>query len=118
MIQVSYFYYTDIYCGAMAEEDFLRLQKRASAYLDYITIQRASAAGSQEAVKLALCAVADVMHRFEQRQVRSEQNDGVSISYADSPAEDRAKALYDAAACYLSESGLLYRGVEADAVCQ
>ena len=40
MIYADFSYYKDTYCGEMAEGDFKRLSRSASAYLDSITFDR------------------------------------------------------------------------------
>ena len=40
MIYADFAYYKDTYCGEMAEGDFKRLSRSASAYLDSVTLDR------------------------------------------------------------------------------
>ena len=63
MIYADYEYYATVYRGtAMDEEQFCGLARKASAYVDYITMSRArSAAGDKlEAVQNCVCALAEL----------------------------------------------------------
>ena len=118
MIYADFSYYKDTYCGEMAEGDFKRLSRSASAYLDSVTLDRIAAVTDEkimEEVKEACCAVADVLLQKEQRDgIAAESNDGVSVTYATYASETNAneRRLYQAAVLYLGNTGLLYRGVE------
>ena len=60
MAYADYPFYAGEYQGAaISEDDFPRLSARASAYLDYITSGYAGAHPEDEAVMLAVCAVAE-----------------------------------------------------------
>ena len=115
MIYADFSYYKDTYCGEMAEGDFKRLSRSASAYLDSITFDRIPSVTEEkikERVKEACCAGADVLLQKEQRDgIASETNDGISVTYTTEGSTDEQR-LYRAAVLYLSNTGLLYRGVE------
>ena len=115
MIYADFSYYNDTYCGEMAEGDFKRLSRQASAYLDSVTFDRIAAVTDEkimERVKEACCAVADVLLQKEQRDgIASETNDGISVTYTTEGSTEEQR-LYRAAVLYLGNTGLLYRGVE------
>ena len=115
MVYADFSYYKDTYCGEMAEGDFKRLSRSASAYLDSVTLDRIPSVTDEkimEKVKDACCAVADVLLLKEQRDgIAAETNDGVSVTYATEGKTDEER-LYQAAVLYLGNTGLLYRGVE------
>lgn len=115
MIYADFSYYKDTYCGEMAEGDFKRLSRQASAYLDSITFDRIPSVTDEkikEKVREACCAVADALLQKEQRDgIAAESNDGVSVTYA-SETNANERRLYQAAVLYLGNTGLLYRGVE------
>ena len=115
MIYADFSYYKDTYCGEMAEGDFKRLSRSASAYLDSVTFDRIAAVTDEkikEKVKEACCAVADVLLQKEQRGgIASETNDGISVPYTPEGSTDEQR-LYRAAVLYLGNTGLLFRGVE------
>ena len=72
MIYADYEYYATVYRGtALDEEQFCGLARKASAYVDYITMNRArSAAGDKlEAVQNCVCALAG-RSRLHDRQAR------------------------------------------------
>lgn len=114
MVYADFSYYRDTYCGEMAERDYKRLSRQASAYLDSVCFGRIQAVTEEkimEKVKDACCAVADVLLLKEQRDgVAAETNDGVSVTYATEGKTDEER-LYQAAVLYLGNTGLLYRGV-------
>ena len=115
MIYADFSYYKGTYCGEMAEGDFKRLSRQASAYLDSVTLDRIPSVTDEkikEKVKEACCAAADALLQKEQRDgIAAESNDGVSVTYA-SETNANERRLYQAAVLYLGNTGLLYRGVE------
>lgn len=118
MIYADFSYYRDTYCGEMAEGDFKRLSRQASAYLDSVTFDRIPSVTDErimEKVREACCAVADVLLQKEQRGgIASETNDGISVIYTRGVSNTLTdeERLYQAAVLYLGNTGLLYRGVE------
>ena len=135
MAYADYEFYAVAFLGtAIAEADFPRLASRASDYLDYITLGKAS---STEAVQKACCALAEQYQRIELAQelarktlsaavenaesgeLQSQSVGGWSKSYrsggdsaasAASVVEEETKRLYTVAKQYLAHTGLLYRG--------
>lgn len=110
-------YYKNEYGGEMAEKDYQRLSRQASAYLDLITsdrIQTVTEERIMEKVKDACCAVADAFLLNENGGgIASETNDGISVSYVNGAgSKTDEQRLYDAALIYLGCTDLLYRGVE------
>lgn len=117
MAYADFTYYSREYGGTMPEEDFKRLSRQASAYLDAVTFDRIAngqPAAVMEKVKAACCAVADAYLLNEQGGgVAAETNDGVSVTYvAGVGSKTDAQRLQEAAALYLAHTGLLYRGVD------
>lgn len=115
MRTVSYQFYTQVYHGQLSENDFLAQSMQAAAYVDDLTMGRASCELTEaEALRvdLALCAVTDAMHNAQELGgVTSETNDGVSVSYAADYAKATGQHIRDAAVVYLAQTNLLYRGV-------
>lgn len=126
---VDYMYYQSEYGGKMPEESFQVSVRRAEAYIRYLThVNGDIFAIPNDTVKDAVCAAADVYHIADQEQerrmvegkagpVRSENNDGYSVSYVveqvdGQTTEDavRRKA-YDAVYMYLLTAGWLKRKV-------
>lgn len=109
----DYDYYINDYSGrAITEMDFPRLSRQASAYLDMLTLDKLTGDWTTDArVKNACCAVAEVYAlKNAGGEVASESNHGVSRTYVTS-GKSTDTQLYDAAALYLANTGLLYRGV-------
>ena len=111
-IYADYEYYTNSFGGKMAEEDFVRLSRQASAYLDYVCFDRI--VDVTEKVKDACCAVAEVYQLNEKGGgIASETNDGISITYVNGQTAITAEQrLYQAAQVYLGHTRLMYRGVD------
>lgn len=117
MIYADFSYYKDTYCGEMAEGDFKRLSRSASAYLDSITFDRIPSVTDEkitEKAREACCAVADAILLNENGVVSQESNDGISVIYTRDVSNTLTdeERLYQAAVLYLGSTGLLYRGVE------
>ena len=118
MPTVDYTFYTEIFFFFLSQEDFERLSVYASAYLEELTMGRASGELTKDValkVSKALCAVADAYLLQEQGGgVASETNDGISVTYVSgvSNAKSDGRRLYEAAALFLGPTGLLYRGVD------
>lgn len=116
VIYADYEYYNGTYYGKMAEEDFKRLSRQASTYLDHVTFGRIQTVTDEkiiEKVKDACCAVADAFLLNETGVVSQETNDGISVTYVNgtgSKTDDQR--LYQAAVLYLGRTGLMYLGVD------
>lgn len=126
----DYVFYTDTFMGSVISEvAFPRLALRAGEYVAYITYSCSHRAEGDAltAVKMAVCAVAEVIQSQENAQrdekgnsmpgpIRSEKVAGHSIGYAVAATGRtetlRAKRaeLYSAAQTYLAHTGLLYGG--------
>lgn len=106
-------YYKSVYHGAMSDADFERLSRKASAYLDSLTFGRIKDDWTGDArVKDACCAVAEQLYQQEQGgEIASESTGGWSRSYV-TAGKTAAASLRDTARRYLSNTGLLYRGVD------
>ena len=115
MIYADYDYYLDEYFGnSISGDDFSRLSRQASAYIETITYGNAEKATDSKVIaKLsdACCAIAEIMYKQEQGgEVASESNDGASVTYVNSSTTPEQR-LYNIAVMHLSSTGLLYAGV-------
>lgn len=112
----DYVFYQEVYHGTMSENDFSRLIFRASIYVRRLIFGRDQAclpSTMEDRVRMAQCAVVDAMLKNEQGGgIVSETNDGVSVTYAasKSTATD-GQRLYQAAAEFLADTGLMFQGV-------
>ena len=112
MVYADYDYYLNEYSGnAVAEADFTRLSRQASAYLDSLTCGKIRGSWVDDnRVKDACCAVAEVIQKQEQGgEVASESNHGVSRTYVTS-GKSAEQEMYYFAVLYLSNTGLMYAG--------
>lgn len=115
MICADYAYYTQVYGGKdVSASDWAARERNAEAYLDSLTLGRIGDGLPEpvaEKCRMALCAVAEC---FEQEakggEVASEAVGKWSRTFAASGTSP-ARRRYDAAARYLANTGLLYRGV-------
>lgn len=117
MPYANFEYYTKTFGGTMAEDDFKRLSRQASAYLDFVCFDRIKSVTDEETmakVKEACCALADTYLLNEQGGgIASETNDGISVTYVNGKtAISEEQRLYQAAQIYLGHTGLMYRGVD------
>ena len=126
---VDYKYYQIEHGGKMPEDAFPASERRAEAYIRYLTHLNGDIfAIPNDMVKDAVCAAADVYYMAEQEQeqrkaegktgpVRSENNDGYSVSYiveqTDGQTAEEAvrQKAYDAVYMYLLPTGWLRRKV-------
>lgn len=126
---VDYQYYSAEYGGTMPKEVFPAEERRAEAYIRYLTYLNGDIFATEvEAVKQAVCAAADVyyVHTKEMAQreqegragtAKSENNDGHSVSYVTEQTDgETAEALlkrkvYEAVYPYLLPTGWLSRKV-------
>lgn len=126
-LYVDFAYYSEDYAGrVIPEESFENYAVSASKYIDYITMYKVQSGSVIDAVKDAVCAVAEVYFTEGQkpdREIKSENTDGYSVSYVvegkDGQSRDVAarKKAYRAAYPYLAFTGLLNRRVTNDYQC-
>ena len=112
MIYADYNYYTSTYGGsAISASDWPARARDASVHLDALTSGRAAENSTMEAIKMAVCAMADVLQGAQ--SAASEKTGSYSVSYQSPEAVARAteSGLLSAAHRYLAETGLLFRGV-------
>lgn len=122
MVYADYTYYKETYLGKLIPEDeFPMLAKRASEYLDYITVGRAAENASLPALQDACCALAEQYKVIEKAQesVLSETGEkssetvgSYSVSYRSSAelAKNSTEEMSFIVSRYLGRTGLLYRG--------
>jgi len=119
---VDYGYYADQYGGGITEKEFPSAERKAEAYIRKLTYIRGNIFAIEDtAVKDAVCAVADVYVSCEKKKevgtVKSENNDGYSVSYAVEQSDGQTveelirKKAYEAASTYLLPTGWLSRKV-------
>ena len=114
MAYADYTFYKESFHGVMPEDDFLRLQALAEAYVDAVTFGRAKEYSADEKVRMACCAVLDAYRLNESGGgVVSETVGKISRNYANgisnTPTEEQR--LKRAAYLFLAGTGLLYRGI-------
>lgn len=123
----TYAYYTDEYAGdELTETEFTKYAKKASVIIDNVTFQRIQSMAEEEipsAVREAVCAVAELLRRFDAekatdaqgRVIASENNDGFAVSFRDTGTPEARSArnaeVFDTIRTYLAATGLMFRGV-------
>ena len=118
---VDYAYYASEYGGeTIPEKIFPGYERRAEAYIRKITYVRGDIFSAEsDMVRDAVCAVADVYCSYDQKQavVKSENNDGYSVTYVTEQTDGQTaeevlrKKAYAAASTYLLPTGSLSRKV-------
>lgn len=125
MPYADFAYYTGTYLGtALSEQEFPACARKASILIDDLTFGRTgklSASQIPDAVRDAACSAAEIYADYlakkkatESGTVKSESNDGFSVSYADYNAEQaRISAeseMSEEITIYLANTGLMFRG--------
>lgn len=105
----TYDYYSEVYMGNMVgSADFDRIEVCASRWIDKICTAVPDC--SSDSVKLAVCAVCDVLAELDfPDYISSETNDGYRVDYRLDGCE-KSRRIYEAAKIYLDDE-LLYRGI-------
>ncbi|MFQ6865866.1 hypothetical protein [Blautia sp.] len=123
-LYATYAYYISTYRGNLTEEEFEKAIVPATAHVRRITFGRADRNMELDEVKLATCAICDLLANDEKarsqhsgRTVVSENTDGYSVTYESGRDGDTAddllnRKIYRSAELYLEPTGLLYMGVE------
>lgn len=123
-LYADYTFYVSEYRGNLTDEEFDKSVIPASAHVRRITFGRADDNMEMEEVKLATCAVCDLIANDEKvrsehlgRVVTSENTDGYSVSYESggnggTADELLSRKIFDTLELYLMPTGLLYMGVE------
>ena len=111
-VVVDYEYYSVTYGGSeMPPLKFYALELRARKYIDSITCNRVDYSQEiSENIKLAICAVIDVLIKYDGKIIVSEKTGDNSITYV-TPDTSKEKEIYKEVKVYLADTGLLYRGV-------
>lgn len=132
MPYADFAYYSGTYYGtAVSQEKYPYYARQASMLINSLTFGRTAAVAASllpDAVKDATCRAAELYAEYEARKsnaaaatrnglVKSETNDGYSVSYADYDASAEKAEAEDAIgrelAIYLASTGLMYRGFSA-----
>lgn len=119
-INVDYYFYTDMFKGTVIPEStFDRKIIESEAFINKITFGRIHKCDLRpddlKAVKFAICAVAEAVYNSDKhRDVKSENNDGYSVTYADNSESSRRLRMTEAADLYLADTTLRNRMVSYD----
>ena len=123
---MSFSYYTGRFGGNMQEDDFLPAERAAEAYIRHLTFPNGNIfAKEDDAVKNAVCAAAEAYHEAAQMvsgadgkgPLKSESNDGYSVTYAsqgidgETSEQLQKRKMYAAVRTYLLPTGWLNRRV-------
>lgn len=120
-VYADYIFYTEQYMGtAIAQADFDRLARQASAMIDQLTFDRAAPIITAddnddliERIQLATCAVAEEIQKQEQGgQVQSERVGNYAVTYVTVSGMSNQARLSNTARLYIGSSGLMYRGFD------
>lgn len=123
-LYADYEFYTTTYKGDLPKEEFEKSIMKASVYVRRITFGRADDNTEMDEVKIATCAVCELLANDEKarskhlgRAVTSENTDGYSVSYESggnggTADELLSRKISDTLELYLMPTGLLYMGVE------
>lgn len=113
---VDYDYYSGDYNGTKVDRTtFMQNLKWATALIDTITFGRIKKLETvPDCVKDAICCAVEKYSEYQKlrnQELKSESNDGYSVSYADAGKEtDMRQEVIADMKIYLSDTGLTYRG--------
>lgn len=117
---VDFKYYEEEYKGKLDQATFEQWERQAEAYIRYLTMRQELP--DLDAVRDAICSVSDAYAAVYSRSgqsagaVKSENNDGYSVTYVTDRTDGEileayaARKAYEAARIYLLPTGLLNRG--------
>lgn len=126
---VDFEYYSTTYGGtAINADSFIKLERKARVFIDDVTFDRLKNDNTliDDTVKECLCEIMECNYKLDQEEaetggklISSETIDQHSVTYAVSDIEknevDKSRInftkFYNIARQYLSNTGLLYRGV-------
>lgn len=119
MAYADFNYYTNSFGGnTIPEASFLRLEKKARAFLDSITFNRLKEDATliDDSVKDCLCEIMECNYKLENDGgiKISESVGSQSVSYQINQNDTEFNRYYKIAKRYLGHTGLLYRGVSYD----
>ena len=122
MVYANFRYYETKYFGtSVPEEEFSRIVKKASQYIDHFTFGRITEENMGEYPTLPDCAcdMCDAIFMAQKnKEKKSENTDGYSVTYVTEGVDGETlermleKKLYSIAKLYLLETGLLYCGID------
>lgn len=111
MIFANYTYYRGVYGGGLDKQTFKCLAAKSSAYIDRLTLGRASEHADDERVKRCCCELCDSLSAISGGVKQSESVGSWSVTYANS--ENASELSYARAACRVwLPAEWLYRGVD------
>ena len=119
-INVDYAFYTDVFKGEVIPDGaFDRCSTDAEFFINQITFGRVHQYELRPvdliAVKMAVCAVAEVYYLADQhKDIKSENNDGYSVTYVDTSENALKVRAIEAADRYLTDTTLRNRMVSYD----
>ncbi len=118
---VDFAYYKDEYGGVYikTEKDFRRTEKFAEAFVDRVTFGRIQRLLTiTDLIRDTICYVTDLVaihNEKKETSVKSESNDGYSISYADVESDTVLRnEMYNTVRTYMANTGLLSRKLVKD----
>ena len=126
---VNYDFYKNTLGGTIPEDEFGAVEAQAEAHISYFTyINGDIFAKESDRVKLAVCSAAEVIYNYTKNHtggagLRSESNDGYSVSYVTEAQDGQAaeggvrKKVYEAIRLYLLPTGWLSRKVKMGGGC-
>lgn len=119
---VNYRYYQKTYHGSViSKDDFPHAELEAESFVNRVTFGRIKRLEEiPDCVKIAICSAAESMQEYLNSRksmdgsgavIKSENNDGYSVTYADAISDSTCEANMIAKINrYLSGTGLTYRG--------
>lgn len=124
---VTYNYYRASFGNLIPAESFLRAEREAEAHIRALTFVNGDVfAEESNLIKMAVCAAAEVIYQTQQRGgagIKSESNDGYSVSYVAEATDGKTveevtrKKVYETIRLYLLPTGWMSRKVKVGGGC-
>lgn len=105
---VDFNYYRDEFLGTLIPiKEFYHIESKATVYVNYVLLGNMK---DTDEFKNAVCAVCELIYNESKRGgIKSENNDGYSVTFEE--IGDFYDRVIDVVKVYLSNTGLLYRGI-------
>nr|DAZ63230.1 MAG TPA: Head Tail Connector Protein [Caudoviricetes sp.] len=112
MMYADFEYYVENFKGCKTpQEEFGGYMKKASDYIDGITLCKALSQKDDARVKDCACALCDFYFEYDNEgKYSSASVDGVSVTLADKKTS-KSDGAFSIILLYLASTGLLYRGM-------
>lgn len=112
MEKIDYKFYTEVFGGSIAPEDFSLCEFKARKFIDKITFNRINSKNITDDIRFCVCIILEKIKKADEER-SFKIGEGVSkhnVSYSVTLIQEFEKTLYKEAVKYIPTE-LLYRGI-------